>query len=86
MPEEHCLRHVPSLVFLATRQVSLNRIATEDLSFFKQVLGKDAGPEYGGYNTQRARNAGQQPQPKTDVVHSPFLDMIPSEPDTISHG
>ena len=76
MPEEHCLQHVPSLVFLATQQISLNRNATEDLSFFKQVPAEDAGPEYGGYNTQRARSAGQQPQPKTDVVYCPFLDMI----------
>ena len=74
MPEEHCLQHVPSLVFLATQQISLNR--TEDLSFFKQVLAEDGEPEYGGYNTQRARSAGHQPQPMTDVVYCPFLDMI----------
>ena len=55
------------LVFLPSRQVSLKITATEDA----------------GNNTQRARNAGQPPQRKTDVVYSPFLDMIPSEPDTM---
>ena len=83
MPEECRLQNVPSLALLATQQVSLNRIAAEDMSFFKQVLDDDPGPEYGGYNTRCARKAGQQPKRKTDLVYSPFLDMLPSEPDTM---
>ncbi|KAL8613649.1 hypothetical protein ACOMHN_029741 [Nucella lapillus] len=83
MPEEFCQRVVPSLAFLANQQISLNRAATEDLAFFKQVLKSEPGPEYSGFNTQRARSAGQQPQPKTAVVYSPFLDMVPAEPDTM---
>ncbi|KAL8610600.1 hypothetical protein ACOMHN_006319 [Nucella lapillus] len=81
MPEEFCQRVVPSLAFLANQQISLNRAATEDLAFFKHVLKSE--PEYSGFNTQRARSAGQQPQPKTAVVYSPFLDMVPAEPDTM---
>ncbi|KAL8594298.1 hypothetical protein ACOMHN_001000 [Nucella lapillus] len=83
MPEEFCQRVVPSLAFLANQHMSLNRAATEDLAFFKQVLKSEPGPEYSGFNTQRARSAGQQPQPKTAVVYSPFLDMVPAEPDTM---
>jgi len=83
MPEKFCQHVVPSLAFLAAQQVSLNRVASEDLAFVKQVLKSKPGPEYSGFNTQRARRAEQQPQPKTAVVYNPFLDMTPAEPDTM---
>ena len=47
IPKELCLKKNPSLSFPATQQVSLHMIATEDLSFFKQVLSDYPGPEYG---------------------------------------
>ena len=68
IPREFCLKAIPSLSFLATQQVSLNRIATEDLSFFKQVLSDDAGPEYGGYNTQRARKKRDSSQKEKRIL------------------
>ena len=48
-----------------------------------QVVSEEPGPEFGGFNTKRAREEGQRPKSKMALVYTPFLDMIPSEPDTI---
>jgi len=39
--------------------------------------------EYNGFNTKRAQESGQQPGNKTGIIYTPFLDMIPAEPDTM---
>ena len=49
----------------------------------RQVTGDTPSPEYSGFNTKRARENGQQPGHKTGIVYTPFLDMIPAEPDTM---
>ena len=83
MPLQYGVKVVPTLVFLASRQISLERAAFEDMLFFRQVAGESPSPEYSGFNTKRARESGQQPGRKTGIVYTPFLDMIPAEPDTM---
>ena len=78
-----CGVQVPTLVFLASREISLDRAAFEDMSFLRQVTGDSPCPEYSGFNTKHARESGQQPGHKTGIVYTPFLDMVPAEPDTM---
>ena len=83
MPMQYGMKVVPTLVFLASGQISLDRAAFEDFSFLRQVTGDTPSPEYSGFNTKRARENGQQPGHKTGIVYTPFLDMVPAEPDTM---
>ena len=83
MPEQYGVQIVPTLAFLASGQISLERAAFEDMSFLRQVTGDTLSPEYNGFNTKHARESGQQPGRKTGIVYTPFLDMIPAEPDTM---
>ena len=83
MPVQYGVKVVPTLAFLASRQVSLERAATEDMSFLRQITSDNPSPEYSGFNTKHARESGQQPGHKTGIVYTPFLDMIPAEPDTM---
>ena len=53
------------------------------MSFLRQVTGDSPCPEYSGFNTKHARESGQQPGHKTGIVYTPFLDMVPAEPDTM---
>ncbi len=74
---------VPTLVYLSSMQVAMNKALAQDLIFLKEVTRDRLCPEYGGYNTMRARESGIQPSAKTSVVYAPLLDMPPIEPDTM---
>jgi len=54
-----CGVKVPTLVFLASRKLSLDREAFEDMSFLRQITGDSSCPEYSGFNTKHARESGQ---------------------------
>ena len=47
------------------------------------MSGDEIIPEYSGFNVKRAREAGKLSEPKTKLMYTPFLDMLPSEPDTM---
>ena len=49
--------------------------------FLRQVTEGASSLEYNGFNRKRARESGQQPGNKTGIIYTPFLDMIPAEPD-----
>ena len=68
------MKIVPSLAHLAL--VSHNRADEEDFvfCFFERVSG---------VNVKRAREAGKLSEPKTKLLYTPFLDMLPSESDTV---
>ena len=83
MPEQYGRQVVPTLALLASMQVSINRAASQDLAFLRKVTGESPCPEYSGFNMKLARESGQQPGAKTSVVYTPFLDMAPTEPDTM---
>ena len=51
--------------------------------FFERVSGDEIIQEYSGFNVKWAREAGKLPEPKTKLMYTPFLDMLPSEPDTM---
>ena len=51
--------------------------------FFERVSVDEIIPEYSGFNVKRAREAGKLSEPKTKLMYTPFLDMLPSEPDTM---
>ena len=83
MPEECAKRSVATLASLARTQLATQRAVTEDFAFLKKIAVEDRCPEYGGFNTRNARERGQQVEKKTSVMYTPFLDMTPSEPDTM---
>jgi len=83
MPEGRAKGTVPTLAFLARIQLSNQRAAAEDFEFLKAVTGKDPCPEYGGTNMTQARERGKQPEKKTTVLYTAFLDITPAEPDTM---
>lgn len=75
--KKYAMKIVLSLPHLAL--VSRNRADKED--FFERVSGDEIIPEYSGFNLKRAREAGKLSEPKTKLMCTPFLDMLPSEPD-----
>ena len=83
MPEGRAKKIVPTVAFLARIQLSNQRAAAEDFEFLKSVTGKDLCPEYGGINMTQVRERGKQPEKKTTVLYTQFLDMTPAEPDTM---
>ena len=83
MPVRCGVQEVPTLVFLASREISLDRAVFEDMLFLRQVTGGTPCPEYSGFNTKHARESGQQPGHKTGIVYTLFLNIVPAEPDTM---
>ena len=68
MPEKYKYKVVPPLHFLARQKVSINRAILDDLEFLMAVISQDPCPEYGGFNTKRARESGKQPEQKTGIM------------------
>ena len=83
MPEKYAMKIIPSLAYLAQTIISRHRADEEDFVFLKQASGDEMIPEYSGFNVKRAREAGKLQEPKTKLMYTPFLDMLPSEPDTM---
>jgi len=84
MPEKCCKRKVPPLRVLASQVVSLSRARDLDHLFFQEITESPSGtPEYNGFNVSLARNQGHSTRPATTAVHTPLIDMTPSDPDTI---
>ena len=60
MPVQYGFQVVPTLAFLPSREISLDRAAFEDMLFLRQVTGDTPCPECSGFNTKNARESGQQ--------------------------
>ncbi len=71
------------LAVLASQLISVSRAREEDLQFLTDMASIDKTPEYGGYNTRRAREQGQSVKAKTKAVYLPLIDMAPAEPTTM---
>ena len=83
MPEKYAMKIIPSLAYLAQTIISRHRADEGDFVFLEQASGDEMIPEYSGFNVKRAREAGKLQEPKTKLMYTPFLDMLPSEPDTM---
>ena len=71
------------LKVLAEQSV-IHRIAQDlDFRFLKCIACVPKTPEYGGFNTKLAREQSHRLKPATTVMYTPFIDMVPSDPDTI---
>ena len=50
MPVKYAIRVVPTLAFLASRKLSQERAAFEDMTFLRHIItGDSPSPEYSGF-------------------------------------
>ena len=76
--------HSPLPLSILTSQViSAGRAREEDLQFLTEIVSNENTPEFGGYNTRRAREQGHSIKAKTNAVYLPLIDMAPAEPTTM---
>ena len=83
MPRSHAIKTVPKLKSLAHTAIAERRTSELNHSFLQDIVTKDNGPEFHGYNTKLCREQGHLPRPKTKVVYLPLIDIKPSDPDTM---
>ena len=76
-------KSVPTLKFLASMEISLNRAQETDSAFLQDVITSDNCPEFNGYNTRECREAGQYTNARTNADYLSLIDMTRSDPDTI---
>jgi hypothetical protein len=69
MPVQYGMKVVPTLVFLASRQISLDRAAFEDLSFLRQVTGDTPFPVQ--YKTCAGKWSATRPENR-NCIHPIF--------------
>ena len=55
----------------------------DDFVFIKTSLMKSDVPDYGGYNTENARNNGKSMAPKTNILYRPLINKTPSNPSAV---
>ena len=77
MPPEQALNHIPTLSFLASQAIAVQRAVENDFVFLQDIHADPKCPEYSGFNTRLCREAGMLPQPKTDVAFLPLIDRPP---------
>ena len=70
MPESVALRSVPSLSFLCSCVISQQRASLEEVAFMSDITTLPDCPEWTGYNTKKARDAGILPGPIAKVFLS----------------
>lgn len=83
MPEGKGKRTVLPLKVLAEQAVLVRRSHDLDFDFFKSITCVPKTPEFGGFNTQLAREQNQSIKPATTAMYTPLIDMVPSDPDTM---
>ena len=83
MPHHAAISSPLPLKILTCQVISLARAHNTDFKFFRDVAENPNTPEFGGYNTNIARNEGYSPKRKTKAVYLPLFDMPPAEPTTI---
>ena len=53
------------------------------MQLIKDILTKKYVPEFAGYNTIAAREAGQIAKPKSRVIYKPLINKTPSDCSTV---
>ncbi|MEM7297990.1 MAG: hypothetical protein AAF391_06960, partial [Bacteroidota bacterium] len=83
MPQHHAEVGLLSLKILCEQKLMVVRSNEVDFTFIKESLENSKTPDYSGYNTKTAREAGQSVKPKTNILYRPLINKIPKEPSTI---
>ena len=69
---------------LLCNQVIITRTSQErDFTFFKAAHLSSDVPDYHGFNTRHAREAGESIKPGTKLLYMPLIDRTPSDPSTM---
>ena len=71
------------LTVLASQVVAARRARARDFQFLSQILGPNSCPEWNGFNSHLNRADGHNIIPATTCVYTPWIDMKPSDPDTM---
>ena len=79
---EQALNHIPTLSFLASQAIAVQRAVENDFVFLQDIHTQPKCPDYNGFNTRLCREAGMLPQHKTDVSFLPLIDRPPTHHDT----
>ena len=81
MPEEGEIFKVPSLKYLCTQSLNVQRERENDFLYLESILG-ESKPEWNGFNASLTRDSEYSLQPAVNVTYLPLLKMKPSDPDT----
>ena len=82
MPPEQALNHIPTLSFLASQAIAVQRAVENDFVFLQDIHTQPKCHEYNGFNTRLSGEAGMLSQHKTDVAFLPLVDRLPAHHDT----
>ena len=83
MPDFIARRSVPSLAFISSQVISQEHEFYEDFAFMKDIISLDECPEWTGYNTKKAREAGVAIGRKAKAIYVPLINKTPACPTTI---
>ena len=83
MPPPYALHQVPRLDLLCKKVVTTQRALESDFDFLKKVITTPSCPEYNGYMTKKAREAGVSPEAAINRHYLPLINHTPSDPSTI---
>ena len=83
MPRTHALVGVLPLRLLCHQAIITRKNMEDDFAFIKTSLTKSDISDYGGYNTENARNNGKIMAPKTKILYRPLINKTPSDPSTV---
>ena len=83
MPESFSKNNVLPLKVLCNQHLTVRRSRHCDMQFIKDILTKKDVPDFGGYNTIAAREAGQIAKPKSRVIYKPLINKTPSDCSTV---
>ena len=83
MPHMKATKSVLNLTVLASQVVAASRARAMDFQFLSQILGPNFCPEWNGFNSHLNRVDGHTIIPATTCVYTPWIDMKPSDPDTM---
>ena len=68
---------------LVHQYLLVQRSKEVDFEFFKDVISNSQTPEFNGYNTKKAREAGYSLINPTVAMYTPLIDLKPSDPTTM---
>ena len=83
MPHMKATKSVLNLTVLASQVVAASRARARDFQFLSQIQGPNSCPEWNGFNSHLNRDDGHTIIPATTCVYTPWIDMKPSDPDTM---
>ena len=64
-------------------KIGLRKAINEDFRFIQSGINDDNTPDFNGFCTKQAREAGQSKKFKTNVLFKPLINKPPSDPSTI---